>query len=158
MGRTPHGPSLNDYPADLALQLAELERGRAEGTVAPEQLLACIATAREAARRVDLQPWRRRGFRSGLAALACLAGWELAVIAFPDLGEWLGLWLDAVLAAGVIALFGSAWCLVVYVQRRKAERRWFDGLESTVRQGGAIVSYLRETENPQGAAEAASGF
>jgi len=152
VGTTPHFTHWQAGSADLARELAELERGRAEGTVSPERLLACIASARAAAGRVDLQPWRDRGLRSGLLAMACLAVWEGVAYGLPDLEERLGPWLDAALALGVLALLRAVWCLVVYVRRRREETAWFDGLEATVRQGGAIVSYLGEPEST------ASGF
>jgi len=157
MGSNAQLPSLEDYPADLARALAELEQRRAEGGVDPERLLAVIGKARKAARKVDLRPWRRRGLWSGMAAVACLMVWEIGVIGFPDLAEDMGRWLDLTLALGLVALLRSVWCLAVYVQRRKAEQAWFDGLEATVRRGEALISYVQPTEG-HSLGETASGF
>ena len=131
-------------PADLALQLAALERGRANGGVDPNQILDYIAEIKEAVTQTDLEPWRIRGTASLLASAVCCAGWLLAGTGWPELGETHAAGLDGVLLLGVLFLAAGACCLRVYARRRQVFLNWFRGLEQTVQKGGAILEYLKE--------------
>ena len=145
----PHGADGLDYPGDLALQLAELERGRAEGTVAEGRILGFLEEVRQVAKARDLEPWRARAIEGVKGAMVCWAWWELVVIAFPDLGERLGAGVDLALGLGCLALLYAGWSQLVYAHRRKASKVWFEGLEATIRRGGRIVDYLRTDANRQ---------
>ena len=133
-----------DFPGELALRLAELERGRAEGTVPEGRILAFLAEVRQLAEERDLKPWRVRAVQGVVLAMICWGGWDAVAIVFPDLGERLGAGLDLALGLGFLALLYAGLGQLVYARRSTAAQAWFEGLEATIRRGGRIVDYLRQ--------------